>query len=70
MNHLNAALHEVFASLKMDEDLPSDIHSFSRYDIAHAENRKAIEKISVGNRFRLIAGLPPLPETKETNDEH
>lgn len=50
-----------------DDDLPADIRAWSpeveQWERERAENRRALAKMSRGNRFRLMAGLPPLPET-------
>jgi hypothetical protein len=48
--------------VKDDSDLPRDIRAWSKYDYERAENMKRLEKISVGNRFRLLGGLPLLQE--------
>ncbi len=35
----------------------------SRYDIERAENRRKLRHMHPGNRFRLMVGLPLLPES-------
>lgn len=49
-----------------DNDLPSDIRAYDpqqeQWERERAANHLRIEKISVGNRFRLMFGQPLLPD--------
>ena len=67
--------HEVIAAMRAqmmaDNDLPSDIRAFDpeqdRLAKERAENMLKLQKISVGNRFRLMFGQPLLPENQRTS---
>jgi len=50
------------SKLNNDEDLPSDIRLWSKYDYARAQNHKALAEMSEDNRWRLMFGLPKLQE--------
>jgi len=52
-----------------DNDLSSNIRAYhpksEQYQKERAENHKRIQKISVGNRFRLMFGQKMLPEREK-----
>lgn len=60
------------AHLPPDNDLPDHIPSYDpqqeQLEKDRAANFRALSKISVGNRFRMLAGLPLLPETTKEID--
>jgi len=42
----------------------------SRYDLARAESRRKLRDMHPGNRLRLMAGLPLLPEPEREQGVH
>lgn len=58
-------------NLPLDNDLPSDIRAYDpqqeQWARERAESLKRIEKLSVGNRFRLMFGQTLLPEVDPPN---